>query len=70
MYEARRMARETDLLCDRLERIEDARERALGFCETIRPYLDDEREHADSLEMIVDDQMWPLPKYREMLFIH
>lgn len=70
MYEARRMARETDLLCDQLERIDDARERALGFHDTIRPYLDDEREHADSLEMIVDDQMWPLPKYREMLFIH
>ncbi len=70
MYEARRMARETDMLCDKLERTEDARERAVGFHDTILPYLEKEREHADSLEMIVDDQMWPLPKYREMLFIH
>jgi glutamine synthetase len=33
------------------------------------PYLEDIRRHVDALEMIVDDEMWPLPKYRELLFI-
>jgi glutamine synthetase len=28
------------------------------------------REHADALELIVDDEMWTLPKYRELLFTH
>ena len=34
-----------------------------------QPFLDDIREHIDELELMVDNQMWPLPKYRELLFI-
>jgi glutamine synthetase len=33
------------------------------------PYLEEIRYHIDKLELIVDDEIWPLPKYREMLFI-
>ncbi len=49
--------------------IEDAREKALVYSETIFPYFDSIRYHIDKLELIVDNEMWILPKYREMLFI-
>lgn len=42
----------------------------MKFCaETIRPLMDLLRKHVDALESIVDDGLWPLPKYQEMLFI-
>ena len=34
----------------------------------VKPYLDKIRQHIDKLELIVDDEIWPLPKYRELLF--
>ena len=34
----------------------------------VRPYLEDVRYHIDKLELIVDNEIWPLPKYRELLF--
>lgn len=58
MTEARKIA----------NRIEEMNERALLYDTTVRPYLEDIRYHIDKLEMIVDDEMWPLPKYRELLF--
>jgi glutamine synthetase len=48
--------------------IEHADKRALEYSKTIKPYLDDIRSHIDELETIVDDELWPLPKYRELLF--
>lgn len=48
--------------------IEDFPQRAEAYCETILPFMDKIRENADKLEMIVDDELWPLPKYRELLF--
>jgi glutamine synthetase len=48
--------------------VTDAREKALKYAETIIPFLEDIRYHIDKLEEIVDNEMWPLPKYREMLF--
>jgi len=48
--------------------IEDTREKAFAYNEKVRPYLDDVRSHIDKLELIIDDEMWPLPKYRELLF--
>jgi glutamine synthetase len=50
-------------------KIEDAREKALAYSTTVFPYFDDIRYHIDKLELIVDNEMWTLPKYREMLFI-
>ncbi len=47
---------------------EDILERANDYSKAIFPFLDLIRYHIDKLELIVDDQMWPLPKYREMLF--
>ncbi len=67
--EARRMVVEIEDVCDELIALESERERAIGFHDRVVPYLESIREHVDALEMIVDDQMWPLPKYRELLFI-
>jgi glutamine synthetase len=53
----------------RLNEVEDARERAIGYCEEVKPFFDDIRYHADKLELITDDELWPLPKYRELLYI-
>ena len=50
-------------------RIECEYEKALAYHDKVLPYFDTIRFHADSLELIVDDEMWPLPKYRELLFI-
>ncbi len=48
--------------------IEDAREKAKQYSSMVLPFLDDIRYHIDHLEMIIDNEMWPLPKYRELLF--
>ncbi len=50
-------------------RIMEERERAIAYHDTVVPLLDSIRYHVDKLELIVDDELWPLPKYREMLFI-
>jgi glutamine synthetase len=50
-------------------KIEDVREKALSYSVTVFPYFDDIRYHIDKLELTVDNEMWTLPKYRELLFI-
>ncbi len=50
-------------------KITDEREKAIAYHDTIAPMLEEIRYHIDKLELIVDDQMWTLPKYRELLFI-
>jgi len=40
-----------------------------AYCDNVKPFFDIIRGHVDALETIVDDTVWPLPKYREMLFI-
>ncbi len=50
-------------------KIENEREKAMAYCEKIAPYFDEIRYHIDKLELTVDDEMWTLPKYRELLFI-
>lgn len=59
MIEARKVA----------NRIETEREKAIAYHDKIAPMLEAIRYHIDKLELIVDDQMWPLPKYRELLFV-
>lgn len=49
-------------------KIEDTREKAIAYHDHVLPYFDIIRYHVDKLELVVDDQMWPLPKYRELLF--
>ena len=53
----------------RANRIENQREKAIAYHDTVAVCFDDIRYHVDKLEEIVDDQIWPLPKYRELLFI-
>lgn len=48
--------------------IEDAYKKALAYENNVKPYLDSIRYHIDKLELIVDNEIWPLPKYRELLF--
>ena len=48
--------------------IENMTKRAFAYWNNVRPYLSSIREYIDNLEMEIDDQMWPLPKYRELLF--
>ena len=50
-------------------RIEDQREKAIAYHDTVASCFDEIRRHVDKLEEIVDDQIWPLPKYRELLFL-
>ena len=50
-------------------RIEDIREKAIAYHDTVAVYFGRIREQIDKLEEVVDDQIWTLPKYREILFI-
>ena len=59
MVEARKVA----------NKIESEREKAIAYHDTIVPMMEEIRYHIDKLELVVDDQMWTLPKYRELLFI-
>lgn len=49
-------------------KLTDIREKAFAYCDTVKEKFDKIRYHVDKLELIVDDSLWPLPKYREMLF--
>jgi glutamine synthetase len=54
----------------RINKIEDSRERAIEYCDNIKAkYFDQIRYHVDKLELYVDDEDWPLVKYRELMFI-
>lgn len=59
MIEARKVA----------NRINEISERSRLYCEEVKPKFDIIRYHIDKLELIVDDNLWPLPKYREILFL-
>ena len=59
LIEARRVA----------NKIESVRQKAIAYHDTVAPLIEKIRYHIDELELIVDDELWPLPKYREMLFI-
>ena len=59
MIEARKVA----------NRIDDQREKAILYHDTVAIFFDQIRSHIDRLEEVIDDELWPLPKYRELLFI-
>ena len=50
-------------------RLTDMREKAIAYHDQIVPMMEAIRYHIDKLELVVDDQIWTLPKYRELLFI-
>ena len=58
MTEARKQA---NAIADEVVRAEE-------YTRNVRPYLEKIRYHVDKLELLVDDEIWPLPKYRELLF--
>jgi glutamine synthetase len=49
--------------------IVDVREKAIAYHDNVATLLDEIRYHVDKLELVVDNELWPLPKYRELLFI-
>lgn len=53
----------------RANRMPSERDKAIAYHDNVAPCMDDIRMHIDSLELMVDNEIWPLPKYREMLFI-
>src|SRR5690606_12017262 len=52
----------------RVNKLESAQEKADGYCDEVKPFFDKIRYHCDKLELVVDDEIWPLTKYRELLF--
>ncbi len=52
----------------RINKIESPEKRASEYCDVVKPMFDTIRYSVDKLELTVDDEMWPLPKYRELLF--
>ena len=49
--------------------LKTTRDTAIAYCDKVKPYFDTIRKHADKLELMIDDEDWPLAKYREMLFL-
>jgi glutamine synthetase len=49
-------------------KLEHAEDKALAYCDNVKSHFDEIRYHADKLELLVEDELWPLPKFREMLF--
>ncbi len=47
----------------------DTKKKSEAYCQNVKPYFDVIRTHSDKLEKLIDDQLWPLTKYRELLFI-
>ena len=60
----------TDMIEERKKanKMEDSEKRAVAYCDKVKPYFDEIRYHCDKLELLVDDELWPLTKYRELLF--
>ena len=54
----------------RINKLEDPKQKANEYSDIVKPYFDKIRYSVDKLELMVDDEMWPLPKYRELLFNH
>ena len=46
----------------------DAQEMAEAYCDKVKPYFEIIRNHCDKLELLVDNELWTLTKYRELLF--
>jgi glutamine synthetase len=49
-------------------KIEHAEDKAFAYCDKVRIHFDEIRYHADKLELLIEDELWPMPKFREMLF--
>ncbi|WP_298472842.1 glutamine synthetase III [uncultured Maribacter sp.] len=62
----------TDNMTDarkKANKLKESAKKANAYCENVKPYFDEIRYHCDKLEQLIDNQLWPLTKYRELLFI-
>ena len=67
--EIKRLIDKLAKLRDKAAKVEEMRAKAIQYSDNIMPAMAELREHADRLELLVADDLWPLPKYRELLFI-
>lgn len=51
-----------------IDNLQSIEEKAFAYCHIIKPFLEQIRYHSDQLELLIDDELWPLTKYRELLF--
>lgn len=51
-----------------INKYEEAEQKAMEYRDRVLPYFEEIKYHVDKLELLIDDEMWPLPKYRELLF--
>ena len=49
-------------------KIVGSEEKARAYCDKVRPFFEEVKYHSDKLEILIDDELWPLPKLRELLF--
>ena len=54
---------------DQMHGVKSVNDESKWLNDNVKPYFDKIREHADALEILIDDSNWKLPKYRELLFI-
>ena len=66
--EIKRLVKEMTEARKKANHMENYQERAFAYEQQVKPYLDEILDHIDNLEMEIDDEIWPLPKYRELLF--
>ena len=66
--EIKRLVKEMTESRKKANHMENYQERAFAYEQEVKPFLEQIREHIDKLEMEIDDEIWPLPKYRELLF--
>lgn len=65
------IAQKVDEMIDKrkdINKVEDIEKKASRYCNEVIPFFEEIRNHCDKLEMMVDDEVWPLSKYREILF--
>ncbi|MEM1259265.1 MAG: glutamine synthetase III [Bacteroidota bacterium] len=69
MTEAKKLTDTMIAVKKRTDDMGDIAKKAKTYCETVKPYFEKIREHVDALERLVSDDLWPLIKYRELLFV-
>ncbi|WP_084061399.1 glutamine synthetase III family protein [Cellulophaga tyrosinoxydans] len=65
------LKKQTDMMTDArrsANKLKDINKKAYAYCDNVKPYFDKIRTHCDKLESVMDNNLWPLTKYRELLF--
>lgn len=55
--------------CKKANQLSDAYKKAMAYCKEVFPFFEEIRYHCDKLELIVDASLWPMAKYRQLLFM-